>query len=93
MTFSARNLAALVCRRVFERSRPILLVRHQPDCWSFLCGGEDHDELDYAYVGVGHIVDQDASISACADLALDHEAERVFVGGAWQRAPIPLDER
>lgn len=93
MTFTPRNLAALVCRHVLERTRPVLLVRHQSDCWSFLCGGEDHDDGDFAYVGVGHLIDHDASIGDCTDLALDHEAERAHVGGAWQRVPIPLDER
>lgn len=92
MTFSPRNLASLVCRHVFERTRPVLLVRHQPDCWSFLCGGEDHDDGDFCYVGVGHLVDADASIAECADLARDHEAERTRVGAAWRRAPIPPDE-
>lgn len=92
MTFSPPNLASLVCRHVFERARPILLVRHQPDCWSFLCGGEDHGDGDFCYVGVAHLVDADASIAECADLACDHEAERADVAAAWQRAPIPPDE-
>ena len=93
MSFAPRHLAALVCRHVFERDRPILLVRNQPDCWSFLCGGEDHGDDDFCYVGVGHLVDDDASIGECADLAGEHEAERTHAGAPWRRAPIPDDER
>ena len=56
MTFAPRHLAVLICRHVFEHSRPVLLVRNQEDAWSLLCGGEDHGDEDFCYVGVGHLL-------------------------------------
>ncbi|HZX79920.1 MAG TPA: hypothetical protein VFE72_03070 [Lysobacter sp.] len=92
MTFAPRHLAVLICRHVFEHSRPVLLVRNQEDTWSLLCGGEDHGDEDFCYVGVGHLLDRDPTLDACADLLQDHEAERSAVGGAWTRAVILVDE-
>lgn len=93
MAFAPRNRAALICRHVFEHSRPVLLVRNQEDTWSFLCGGEDHDDDDFCYVGIGHLADRDASLKECADLPVGYEAERISVGSAWARTEIPADER
>ena len=92
MAFAPRNLGVLICRHIFENSRPVLLVRNQEDTWSFLCDGDDHEDDDFCYVGFGHLLDRDLSLNECADLAVGHEAERKSVGANWQLAEIPAHE-
>jgi hypothetical protein len=86
--FEPRNLRSYICSHVFRHERPVLLVAHEDGDWSFLCGGTDHGPDDCHIVGVGHLVDRDASLHACADLPNGFEAERQSVSEAWFRCPI-----
>jgi hypothetical protein len=89
LEFSPPNLAVYICRHVFEKSRPILLIVREGEDWQFMCGGSDHGgEGDCKVVGVGHLIDRDPTINECADLPDGFEAERKSVGKRWIRTPI-----
>jgi hypothetical protein len=79
---------AYVCKHVFDHSRPILLVNRSDGDWSFLCG-EVHpqDASAYKVVGIGHVLESDASLQELHDLPADWEAERKEVGRGWVRTP------
>ncbi len=85
--FTRGNLRSYVCIHVFEAVRPVLLVAHEEDgAWCFLCGDMHPDSAEsYRVVGVGHLVERDASLHECADLSLGQEAERAAVGRPWMR--------
>jgi hypothetical protein len=84
---------AYVCNHVFDRSRPILLVNRSGGDWCFLCG-EEHpqDASAYKVVGIGHVLESDASLRELDDLPADWEAERKKVGQTWIRIPAPSEE-
>jgi hypothetical protein len=88
MPFSPPNLKSYVCSHVFSKARPILLVVHEGGDWSFLCGDNDHTSDGYRVVGVGHLVERDATIDECADLPPEFEAERTAIGQPWLRCPV-----
>jgi len=84
---------AYVCVHVFDSSRPILLVSRSDGDWSFLCGAVHEDTAEnYRVVGIGHIVDRDATLNELADLAPKWEAERPSVGDPWVRRPAPEND-
>jgi hypothetical protein len=81
---------AYVCNHVFDRSRPILLVNRSGGDWCFLCGElHPQDASAYKVVGIGHVLESDASLRELYDLPADWEAERKKVGQAWTRTPAP----
>jgi hypothetical protein len=53
--------------------------------WQFTCGAADHDPDDSHVVCLGHLIDQDPSLSECADLPEGFETERSAVGEPWIR--------
>lgn len=81
---------AYVCIHVFEKSRPVLLVSRASGDWSMLCGDLHADDA-YRVVGIGHVIDTDATLREILDLERDFDAERSSVGAAWQRYPTPAD--
>jgi hypothetical protein len=87
-TFEPRNLKAYICAHIFEKSRPVLLVAHEEGDWIFACGKDDHETNQWHVVGVGHLIDRDATLNDCANLQEGYEAERNAVGGAWIRNEI-----
>jgi hypothetical protein len=88
-TFAPSDLKSYVCVHVFSRARPILLVVREQREWMFLCGRADHGgHSDYLVIGIGHVTELEASVSECADLPDDCEAERKAVGAPWIRTPI-----
>ena len=93
MEFSPSNLGVIVCSHVLEASRPILLVAHDADGWNFACGQRDHAGADdFHVVGVGHLIERDASVNDCASLPVGLIAERVSVDSPWIRRQDPGDE-
>jgi hypothetical protein len=80
---------AYVCIHVFERERPVLLVTRPEGDWCFLCG-EEHDEDASAYrvVGIGHVLEHDATLSEVLDLPPNWDAERSAPGAPWAERPI-----
>jgi hypothetical protein len=88
MSFSPRNLESYICSHVFAHARPILLVVHDENDWVFMCGCTDHAQDDCHVVGVGHLIDRDATLNECSDLPVGFEAERSAVGQPWLRSAI-----
>ena len=88
------NTAAICCKHVLERSRPILHVTHDEDDggWQFLCG-EVHESDDARVVCLGCMVSSDRSLAELADLPLGWCADRGTANGSWIRAlNRPMDE-
>lgn len=85
--FTRANLKSYVCIHVFEAARPVLLVAHEEDgAWCFLCGDMHPDSAESCrVVGVGHLVERDATLHECADLPPGYEAKRAAVGQPWMR--------
>jgi hypothetical protein len=89
LRFSPPNLAVYICRHVFEKTRPILLIVHEGNDWQFMCGGSDHRGTDDGnVVGVGHLIERDPTINECADLPNGFEAERESIGKRWIRTQV-----
>ena len=79
------TFAVYICCHVFDAARPVLLVVHEKGDFMFMCGASDHRSEDVRVVGVGHLVERDATLNECADLPEGFEAERAAVGGQWLR--------
>ena len=80
---------AYICVHVFEKTRAVLLVTRPDGDWCFLCGEEHENEASaYMIVGVGHLMEHDATLSEVLDLREDWDAERTRPGGPWTRKPI-----
>lgn len=89
-----RNLRIYTCTHVFHGARAVRLVVHSPDGdISMLCGENDHstDPLDFHGVGLGHILNRDASISAIPPLPRGFEAERMTKDAKWDVRRLPQD--
>lgn len=83
---------AYVCIHVFEGTAPVTLVTRPEGDWCFLCGQVHDDRAEsYRVVGIGHVVDNDPSLSALGDLEPGWEAERNEPSGAWIRTRIEPD--
>lgn len=93
--FSKKHLGCVVCKHVFLKQRPVLLVTHfENGDWSFSCGWADHspdDEADgeFFWVGVGHVTDDDVSLHGISDLRIGWSAERPAIGTPWHRFSDP----
>jgi hypothetical protein len=82
-----RHQKAYVCIHVFEKTKPVLLVSRADGDWAFLCGeGHEDDASNYRVVGIGHLFDNDQSLSSLMDLAPDWEAERTAPDSPWIRS-------
>jgi hypothetical protein len=82
---------AFVCSHIFDATHPVLLVVRSAEDWSLLCGdAHDWDEPNaLRLVGIGHILERDASLHQLLDLGVGYEAERAAVGGEWIRQVSP----
>ena len=73
MSFDDDHAAAYVCCHVFSDERPVLLA-HKGGDWIFACGADDHGQdeagADWHLVGVGHLIERDASLDDVSDLPL-----------------------
>jgi hypothetical protein len=83
---------AYVCTHVFDGTSPVTLVTRPEGDWCFLCG-QVHDDLaeSYRVVGIGHVTENDPSLSVLSDLEPGWEAERNELSGAWIRTRIEPD--
>ena len=90
MAFPTNSHAkAYVCRHVFERSHPVLLVDRSDGDWCFLCGGyHANDASEYRVVGIGHVIESDRTLLELHDLPDDWEAERESTDSRWIRTPV-----
>ena len=80
---------AYVCLDVFDRRKPVLYVTRPEGDWCALCGDEHPQEgAQYRVVGLGHVVDDDPTITEVLDLGANEEAERRSVGEAWARSTV-----
>ena len=83
---------AYVCSHVFDRISPVMLVSRPDGDWCFLCGQlHDQSSLEYKVVGIGHVLEEDKSLTEVTDLAPDWEAERSEIGGKWMRTRVSPD--
>ncbi len=82
--------AAYVCSRVFENSRPVLLVSREGGDWQYLCGMQHYSGERPHVVGRGHLLERDPTLKELLDLPTDWEAERSTVGEPWTRTRVPM---
>lgn len=72
------------CPHVFKKTRPVLLVIRDPEGdWQFLCG-EDDDLSTPHHLGVGHLLEADASLKPMANLDPGFGAERSCKISEWE---------
>jgi hypothetical protein len=58
-------LRAYVCIHVFDGTAPVTLVTRLEGEWCFLCGQvHDNRAESYRVIGIGHLIDNDQSLSA-----------------------------
>jgi hypothetical protein len=93
------GLGVIACRCVVEARLPVLFVSHAGGDWQFYCHWKNHDFMSsevrskvLALVHVEHLVAQDPTLEAVADLPTDTGAERSAVGAAWERYEDKDDE-
>lgn len=81
-----RNVAAITTRQVIRESYPILLVVHyiDDDSWAFTCGTTNKSE-DLMVVGMGEVIDLDASLFSISDLPPGWSATRESINSNWVR--------
>lgn len=74
-----------VCKHVFHRSRPVLLVANMAGDLCFLCGSQHADDPEeYEAVGINHVYQGDPSLEGVSKaLKVNFEAERSSSDGAW----------
>jgi uncharacterized protein YegJ (DUF2314 family) len=86
-----------VCIHVFDRTRPVLYVTREDGDWCALCGDSHPDDASaYRVVHLGHVLEQDPTLTELLDLSPNEEAERDEVGGPWVRTIVRVnssDER
>ncbi|WP_019865449.1 hypothetical protein [Methylovulum miyakonense] len=85
------NLGVFICPHIFENTRPILLVIHDEGDWQCLCGQYDHDGKGHL-VGIGHLIQRDASLDELFDLQDGWEAERASENDAWIRRFVNINQ-
>ncbi|MEJ7804930.1 MAG: hypothetical protein WKG03_03285 [Telluria sp.] len=72
-----------VCHHVFvKEAKTTLVVRDDDGDWQFLCGEGDED-VDCHLVGVGHLLNDDPTLSAMADLEPGSYANRNDINEPW----------
>lgn len=88
VSFRDPHAPAFVCSHVFNAERPILLVSHETDGdWQFLCGGDHGEGEKPRVIGVGHLVERDASLATLSELPPGWEAERSAPDAPWEKKP------
>jgi hypothetical protein len=75
-----------------ERGLPVLFASHAGGDWQMYCHWKNHaidstqvQKTELVVVHIEHLIAQDATLRAVADLPVDTGAEREFVGGPWKR--------
>ena len=80
------NLATFALRDIMEGRRPILYVSHDEDGdWQFTDGRDSPQSKDAVLLGLGCVLELDASIAELADLPSGWRAWRDDVNDPWQR--------
>lgn len=86
------NTAAFTTRPVLEKGLPVLVVSRDEDGeWQFLCGTTTKSS-DCMVVCLGCAYQRDLTLGELLDLPTGWQAQREFVGGAWERYPPETDE-
>jgi hypothetical protein len=87
------ELRVFICKHVFDKSRPILLVANMEGDLCFLCGGPHPDDPDaYEAVGLNHILEMDPTVTEPAlNLSENWEAVRTADNMKWQYVETILD--
>lgn len=85
------NLGTIACQCVISGAKPVLFVSHAGGDWQMYCHWKNHDfsspniAQELKTVHVAHLVNLDSTLNAVADLPVDMGAERMQIGGAWER--------
>lgn len=86
------NLGVIACRCVVEDGQPVRFVSHAGGDWQMYCDDAHHDfdddeamQRELVVVHVAHLLAQDATLAATADLPIDMGATRTHPGGPWTR--------
>lgn len=86
----SRVFATFACTHVLDLKKPVRLVMKEPDGdVQFLCGGVHRTSKDARVVHLRHLLENDRTLEALADLPIGWQAERTEQGGDWTRTPIP----
>ena len=75
-------LGVYCCPHVFANTSAIQLVIHDDD-WQFLCG-EPHEDEQCHLVGIGHLLERDASLQQLAALGNGCGAMRIHAKADWE---------
>jgi hypothetical protein len=63
---------------------PVLVVgRFLDGAWDFLCGAESHDDDELLIAHAYHLVEDDRTLEAVADLPSGYSTERASAGELW----------
>ena len=86
------GLGVIACRCVIEGRLPVLFASHAGGDWQMYCHWKNHEfgspdvqREELALVHVEHLLAQDQTLGALADLPIDTGAERLAVGQPWER--------
>jgi len=92
--FADQDMLVFLCAKVVQRA-PILHVSHDRNGdWQFLCGGEHADggEGMQRAAHLEHVLAQDPSIWALADLGEGRVADREAVDAEWRISETASDQ-
>jgi hypothetical protein len=79
------DTACFVCDHVLSRQRPILHVTHDHDgYWQFICGQNDHDEINGKIISIGQATAIDSTINTLYEMAIGVGADRQSVNDNWK---------
>jgi hypothetical protein len=89
-----RNFLVYICRHVFDRTRPVLLVTHDDDgALCTLCGFSDHstdpnvEPPDFRGVGLGQLTAADPSLTTAPPIPVGWIVERRAPTEGWELLP------
>lgn len=87
------NCATVVSNSIIEKRKPILYVSHDEDDhgWQFL-DNESEELDDLCIVGLGHILELDASMAGLACLEPGWQATRADTNSEWVIERTPPEE-
>lgn len=79
------STACFVCDHVLNKQRPILYAVHdkQDSSWQFLCGENDHTEVNAKIIALKQAAEIDVTINDLSEMPLGVGAERKSVNDQW----------
>lgn len=86
------NTFCFVCDHVLSKQRPILYVAHDKEdgSWQFLCGQDDHTEVNAKIISLKQAAEIDTTINDLYEMPLGVGAERKSTKDKW--VPFQLQD-